>query len=307
MTLAAGSEAATAPGQELEFTCTCPCKLNLFLYITGRRPDGYHNLQTLFVVLNYGDRLSVKVLPHSDLLSLKCDLEIPPEHNLALKAARALLPYRRNGAGVSMTLRKVLPPGGGIGAGSANAAAVLLILNELWDCRLAEGQLIDLAAALGADVPVFIKGTTCLGEGIGEILTEVDYPQRWYTVCNPGCKVPTAQMFASALLKKDFKPKSLTQLLRMDFDNCFTAVTTALFPQVAALLKLLENCPGCVQHGMSGSGSSCFAAFDSENAAKECCAKLKRQGLAAFTARSCLKNPVKAALSEGLASQLNCP
>ncbi|MDY6322307.1 MAG: 4-(cytidine 5'-diphospho)-2-C-methyl-D-erythritol kinase [Succinivibrio sp.] len=274
------------------FSCTSPCKLNEFLYITGRRPDGYHSLQTLFVVLNAGDRLDFETSDNGEI-TLECSLDIPPEQNLIMKAARLMHAYVKKSCGCRIRAAKRLPAGGGVGGGSGNAATALLVLNRLWKLRLPEEELLALAAGLGADVPIFIKGKTCFAQGTGTELLEIEYPQRWYVVCNPGCKAPTAELFADPHLKRDSKKRSLRELLSAPFENAFTPVVSRRFPEVRELISRLSEFG---KARMSGSGSSCFVSFEKEEQARACERALLSEGRSAFAAQSCLKNPIIAAL-----------
>lgn len=278
----------------MKFTCQSPCKLNEFLYITGQRPDGYHDLQTLFTVLDYGDEMSFEVTGDG-IVDLVTRFPFPKEQNLIYKAALALKPLVRTSCGCRISISKRLPEGGGLGGGSGNAATTLQVLNRLWDLRLPKADLIAIAARLGADVPVFIEGVSCFGEGIGEILTPVPRPTRWYLVVNPGCKVPTAKLFASPQLKKDSPVRKLDELLAAPFENCFTPVVTAAYPQVAKLLNILGELGTDAR--MSGSGSSCFVSFTAREDALWALDQIRGQGgFNAFIAPSCNHNTVIAAL-----------
>ena len=277
------------------FECISPCKINEFLYIIGKRPDGYHNLQTLFVVLNYGDPMRFEITDDGKV-DLTTAFDFPKEQNLIYKAAMLLKTRYQIKLGCLISIDKILPQGGGLGGGSGNAATVLLVLSKLWKLDLDDATLIELGASLGADVPLFIKGVTTFGEGIGERLQEVSWPERYYLVVNPNCKVPTKELFGSPLLKRDSTERPLSELLKAPFENCFTPVVTKAYKEVANLLSVLEK---YAPARMSGSGSSCFVSFDTE---QECNAALKDfsehyPDLPIFKARSCSKNYIKEALS----------
>lgn len=278
----------------MKFTCTSPCKLNEFLYITGKRPDGYHDLQTLFTVLDYGDEMSFEVTDDGRV-DLITPFPFPKEENLIYRAAMALKPLAKSSCGCIIAIEKKLPEGGGLGGGSGNAATTLQVLNRLWDLRLGKSDLIALAVKLGADVPIFIEGVSCFGEGIGEILTPVAWNRRWYLVANPGCKVPTAKLFASDRLRKDSPVRTLDELMSVPFENCFTPVVTGEYPQVAKLLEILGKLAPDAR--MSGSGSSCFVSFTSKEDATWALDELGKYGdFNAFIAPSCERNTVIAAL-----------
>ena len=169
-----------------------PAKLNLFLHVTGRRSDGYHTLQTVFQLLNWGDTLHFTPNRSGRIELDDCNLHIPPGENLVLRAAELL---RKDDLGVRIGLEKRIPVGGGLGGGSSNAATTLLALNVLWDLGLENRALRELGAGLGADVPVFTGGHSAWAEGVGEVLTPVDLPLDWYLVITPQCHVSTAEIF----------------------------------------------------------------------------------------------------------------
>ncbi len=276
------------------FSCISPCKINEFLYITGKRNDGYHNLQTLFVVLNHGDPMSFDITDDG-IVDLKTAFDFPKEQNLIYKAAMLLQERYAVKKGCLISIDKILPQGGGLGGGSANAATVLQVLSHFWGLKLNDETLIKLGATLGADVPLFIKGVTTFGEGIGELLTVVPWPERYYLVVNPNCKVPTKELFASPLLKRDSPQRSFEELLNAPFDNCFTPVVIKQYPQVEKLLEQLEKYGNA---RMSGSGSSCFVSFADEKSCNEALADFckKFPNLPIFKAKSCANNYIKEAL-----------
>lgn len=276
----------------MKISVVSPCKLNLFLYITSKRADGYHNLQTLFVILDHGDKMTFSDSEDSKV-QLLTDFGFPVEENLIYKAAMLLKHKYGIQKGVKISIDKVLPQGGGLGGGSANAATTLSVLNKMWGLNLDEETLIQDATMLGADVPVFIKGTTCFAEGIGEILKTVPYKNRYYLVATPNCSVPTKELFASDILKKDYPVRSFEELLSAKFENCFTPVVVQKFKEVKNLLeRLSEFGDAC----MSGSGSSCFVAFDSYDEAEK--AKMAISGIckSCFVAKSVDRSLVLCAL-----------
>ena len=272
----------------MKFETLSPCKLNLFLYITGRRPDGYHNLQTLFVILNYGDRMYFETT-EDDRIELLTDFGFDYKRNLIYRAAMLLKERYHPSCGVRISIDKTLPQGGGLGGGSANAATTLLVLNRLWGLNLDEDTLISLGYSLGADVPVFIKGTSCFAEGIGEILTPVELPLRYYLVATPDCSVPTKELFASQALKKDYPVRTYEELLKVPFENCFTPVVIREYPEVLKLLKALSAFGTAY---MSGSGSSCFVAFEDEISARKAQKEINKLNIRNFIARSVNKSQI---------------
>lgn len=273
----------------MKFEVTSPCKLNLFLYITGKRSDGYHNLETLFVILDHGDQMTFETSDTKDEVNLLTDFGFPVEKNLIYKAAMLLKKETNCKKGVNISIDKVLPQGGGLGGGSGNAATTLSVLNKLWNLNLPEDKLIKLGTSLGADVPIFIKGTTCFAKGIGEILEPVDIENKYYLVATPDCSVPTKVLFASDKLKKDSPSRSFDVLMQTKFDNCFTPVVVNEYPKVKELLDTLSEFGTA---SMSGSGSSCFVAFDSYDHAKCAQMKIDKLNIKSFIAKSVSKSPV---------------
>ena len=165
-----------------------PAKLNLFLHITGRRDDGYHELQTCFQLLDYADQLEFKV-ENEATISLESNLNtVAAEDNLIIKAATLLQQYSQTKNGAAIKLNKILPLGAGLGGGSSDAATTLLALNSLWNCGLNTDELALLGLKLGADVPVFIRGYSGWAEGIGEKLTTITLPEQWFLVISPDCE-----------------------------------------------------------------------------------------------------------------------
>ena len=272
----------------MKYNFLSPCKLNIFLYITGKREDGYHNLQTLFVVLDYGDMMHFEITDDGKI-ELTTDFGFDVKKNLIYRAAKLLQDKTGCMLGASISIDKILPQGGGLGGGSANAATTLLVLNKLWKLDFSEAELIEMGARLGADVPIFIKGTSCFAEGIGEKLIEVDYPQKYYLVVTPDCSVPTARLFSSDKLKKDSPVRSYDELLATPFENCFTPVVIHEYPQVKELLNKLA---AYGKSYMSGSGSSCFVEFDDELSANKALSRFKQMGYKCFVARSVKQSSV---------------
>jgi 4-diphosphocytidyl-2-C-methyl-D-erythritol kinase len=247
-----------------------PAKLNLFLYITGRRADGYHQLQTLFQFLDYGDTLTI-VPRQDDQIRLLTPVEgVPDEQNLIVRAARLLQQHCTAHAiatlprGADISIDKRLPMGGGLGGGSSNAATVLVALNELWQCGLSDDQLAVLGLTLGADVPVFVRGHAAFAEGIGEQLQPANPAEKWYLVAHPGVSIPTPVIFADAELKRDTPVRPLNALLQAPYANDCEPIARKRFREVEQLLSwLLQYAPS----RLTGTGACVFAEFDSEPAA----------------------------------------
>lgn len=258
--------------------CPAPAKLNLFLHVTGRRPDGYHLLQTAFQLIDRGDVLHL-TLRDDQLIRRTNDIPgVPEAQDLVIRAAHLLQAevHRRTGAfprGADITVEKVLPMGGGLGGGSSDAATVLMALNRLWDAGLTRDELMALGLPLGADIPFFIFGETAFAEGVGEALQPVAAPDCWYVVIEPGVGVPTAQIFTSEYLTRSTPTvniaafcshygaqRKLTQFGRNDLQQ----VATRLYPQVAQAIEWLSAYGDA---RMTGSGSCVFCAFADEDQA----------------------------------------
>ncbi|WP_299729875.1 4-(cytidine 5'-diphospho)-2-C-methyl-D-erythritol kinase [uncultured Endozoicomonas sp.] len=251
-----------------ELTLPAPAKLNLFLYITGKRADGYHNLQTLFQFLDIGDELTF-TLSDSDVELTTELIGVAPEDNLIVKAARLLQQQTGCQKGVRIALDKQMPMGGGLGGGSSNAATTLLALNVLWNLNLSVNQLADFGLKLGADVPVFVRGFSAFAEGVGEILTPVSPPEYWFLVAVPDVHVNTAAMFGHQELTRDSSPIKVAAALEQEGRNDFQPLVRSLYPEVDKTLSLLDNLADSSigQAVMSGSGASVFARFASREQA----------------------------------------
>ncbi|MEX2961239.1 4-(cytidine 5'-diphospho)-2-C-methyl-D-erythritol kinase [Microbulbifer sp. TYP-18] len=257
-----------------------PAKLNLLLRVLGRRADGYHQLQTLFQLLDYGDTLEF-FTRDDDKISIDAgDLDIPLENNLIYRAARALQRHCNCARGAHIKLHKVLPQGGGIGGGSSDAATTLLGLNYLWQCALSAERLAQLGGELGADVPVFIHGHTAWAEGVGEVLTPVITPGRHFLVVDPRHSVSTAAVFRHPQLTRDSAAITLPHLrnghldtnwLRRYAGNDCQALVESLCPQVRSAREWLQQ---FAEAQLTGTGSCVFAAFASRRAAESALAEL---------------------------------
>ncbi|MDR0476559.1 MAG: 4-(cytidine 5'-diphospho)-2-C-methyl-D-erythritol kinase [Desulfobulbaceae bacterium] len=248
-----------------------PAKINLFLHIVGRRPDGYHLLQTVFRFLDFGDEL--RFAPRDDgAIVLATPLPgVPPETDLTVRAAHALRTRAGITAGVTISLNKRLPLGGGLGGGSSDAATTLIALNRLWRCGLTTGELQALGLALGADVAVFVHGRSCFAEGIGERFTDIALPPAWYLVTTPDAAVPTAEIFRAPDLRRDTLVIAPGQWQPGQGGNDLEAVACRLYPEIRRHLNWLRA-RGPAR--MSGSGACCFAEFGREEEARAALAAL---------------------------------
>ena len=249
-----------------------PAKLNLFLHITGRRKDGYHELQTVFQLLNFGDRMAFEV-SNDGILSLHLSssesvkTDTPLENNLVTSAAQLLRLEAGNPLlGASISLQKRLPSGAGLGGGSSNAAICLAALNQLWELNLSTDELCKIGVKLGADVPVFIRGKSAWAEGIGERLSPVELGDSWYLVVSPKCSVSTVEVFCHEHLTRNSPAIKMADFLEGSARNDCESVTRKLYPEVDQAFEILAK---FADFSMTGTGSSLFASFSSEAAAKK--------------------------------------
>jgi 4-diphosphocytidyl-2-C-methyl-D-erythritol kinase len=261
--------------------CLAPAKLNLFLHITGRRPDGYHTLQTVFQLLDWGDTLHFK-RRDDGLITRSTEIaDVPPEHDLTVRAATLLKTHTGSPEGVEIEIEKRLPMGGGLGGGSSDAATTLLALNRLWNLNLPRLELQALALKLGADVPFFVFGKNAFAQGVGESLDVVQLPPRHFLVVTPRVLVPTAAIFSEKALTRDSKPIIITDFpaeLSCNTEwpesfgrNDMQQVVVGKYAEVAQVLRWFEN---IAPARMSGSGASVFAAFRNKAEAEAAQAKL---------------------------------
>ena len=260
-----------------ELRLPCPGKLNLFLHITGRRPDGYHLLQTVFRLLDLGDELVLTPAPALTLEAPQCN--VPAEENLVMRAATALREYSGVDAGAHMYLHKHLPEGGGLGGGSSDAATALLGLNRLWALELPLDTLAEIGLRLGADVPVFVHGRSAFAEGVGEKLTPLSLPEEYYLIVDPGVRVSTAEVFTSPELTRNTPESTVAAFLgagtAAQFRNDCEAVARALFPEIDAALKWLQQHAGNAR--MTGTGACVFARFDAPQPARQLMEQVPQQ------------------------------
>ena len=265
----------------ISISLPAPAKVNLFLRITGRRADGYHNLQTLFQLLDYGDQLKITACKNPDIVLTSSLDNVPSEENLVVRAARALQKATNCSWGCEIKLEKKLPMGAGLGGGSSNAATALLGLNLLWQCGLSNEQLARIGEKLGADIPVFIYGKSAFAEGIGDQLTPIDLPDNWYLVVTPPIKVSTEEIFSHPQLTRNSPPIKIRALLEAQYINDCQPVVEAMYPQVKEVLQWLQRFPNPL---ITGTGASAFCRFDNELSAKQALAEVPQQW-SAFVAR----------------------
>jgi len=262
-------------------TLPAPAKLNLMLHILGRRPDGYHELQTIFQFLDYGDELSFALREDGEVRLQTEIADVPHDSNLIVKAARALKEQSGCELGVDIWLKKVLPMGGGIGGGSSDAATTLLGLNHLWQLGWDEDRLAALGLKLGADVPVFVRGHAAFAEGVGEILTPVDPEEPWYVVLVPQVSVSTAEIFSDPLLTRDTPPIKVRPVPKGNSRNDCLPVVARRYPDVRNALNLLGK---FTEAKLTGTGSCVFGAFPNKAEADKVSALLT-ETLTGFVAK----------------------
>ena len=271
--------------------CLAPAKLNLFLHITGRRPDGYHALQTVFQLLDWGDRLHF-TRRDDGVIARKTDVPgVPEAGDLIVRAARLLQAHTGTQFGVEIEIDKRLPMGAGLGGGSSDAATTLLALNRLWGLALPREILQNLGLQLGADVPFFVFGQNAFAEGVGEALQAVDLPKRFFLVVAPDAHVPTAAIFSEKSLTRNTKVVTMMDFLaeqRSDTNwpdsfgrNDMQAVVAGKYAEVAKVLEWFSN---LAPARMTGSGASVFAAFQSQAEAEMAQAKLPASWKSVVTA-----------------------
>ncbi|SFV55845.1 4-diphosphocytidyl-2-C-methyl-D-erythritol kinase [hydrothermal vent metagenome] len=250
-----------------------PAKLNLFLHITSKRDDGYHNIQTIFQLLDFGDEIGFKIRQDTKIKRVFGNKNIPHEEDLLIKSARLLQQKYNINQGVEIKINKKIPIGGGLGGGSSNAAIVLMALNELWEINLSKEKLMELGGSLGADVPFFIFGKNAWAEGVGDKLQTITLPEDYFLVVSPNKHISTQKIFSSSLLT--IKPR---QLKIADFfvdskkhlfvNDC---LKSAIFEE-SEIKKVIDwldaiNRESCAN--MTGTGSCVFSRFSTKKQARQ--------------------------------------
>lgn len=271
-----------------------PAKLNLFLHVTGRRADGYHELQTVFRLLDWGDRIALRVREDGQVRRVGASVPGVAEANdLVVRAAIALKDAAKSVKGADICVEKRIPAGGGFGGGSSDAATVLVALNALWGTGLDEDALAAIGLQLGADVPVFVRGDNAWAEGVGEKLTPLALPPACYLLADPGIHVPTAELFRSPDLTRDAAPAKIADFASGTvLGNAFEPVLRHREPAVEAVFQTLSRV-GRVQ--LTGSGGGCFVEFATRAAAEQALAKLPEQ-LRAWVVAGVQRSPLLDAL-----------
>ncbi|HHP0452009.1 TPA: 4-(cytidine 5'-diphospho)-2-C-methyl-D-erythritol kinase [Vibrio harveyi] len=271
-----------------------PAKLNLFLYINGRTENGYHELQTLFQFVDHGDELTIQANDSGEI-TISPEIEgVPLQDNLIWKAATALQRYAKCSYGAHIDLHKILPMGGGIGGGSSNAATTLVALNYLWQTHLSDDELAEIGLALGADVPVFVRGFAAFAEGVGEKLSPAHPNEKWYLVVRPNVSITTADIFGHPDLTRNTPKRDLETLLNTPSVNDCEKIVRMLYPEVDKQLSwLLQYAPS----RLTGTGSCVFAEFSSKSEAETILAQLSDK-VSAFVAQGRNISPLKETLAE---------
>lgn len=271
-----------------------PAKLNLFLRITGRRADGYHELQTVMQLLDWGDTVHLRTVAGNRITRVGGDTAgIAEQDDLVVKAANVLKDVTKTSKGAEISVTKRIPQGGGFGGGSSDAATTLLALNRLWATGLDTEALAGIGLGLGADVPVFVRGQTAWAEGIGERLRPVELPLAWFVIVDPGIHVPTRDLFQAPELTRDAPPATIVDFVSgARLGNAFESVLRRLQPAVDATLRIMS------EHGqacLTGSGSGCFLRFDTREAALQARAALPDEWRS-WVATGVSRSPLLAAL-----------
>jgi 4-diphosphocytidyl-2-C-methyl-D-erythritol kinase len=271
-----------------------PAKLNLFLQITGRRQDGYHQLQTVFRLLDWGDTLYLRVRGDSQIVRHGKSVKgVAEADDLVVRAARLLQSDAKVSQGADISVEKRIPAGGGFGGGSSDAATVLVGLNHLWGLDLSLDRLAVLGLQLGADVPIFVRGENAWAEGVGEELTPIRLPPAWYVLADPGIHVPTKDLFQAPDLTRNAAPAKIADYVSGNLlGNAFEPVLRRREPAIEAAFATLSQIG---RPRLTGSGSGCFVEFSDRASAEAALAGLP-EGLRAWIAAGADRSPLHKAL-----------
>lgn len=271
-----------------------PAKLNLFLYVNGRQPNGYHELQTLFQFIDRCDTLTITANQSGEITLSPALPGVATEDNLIWKAARALQTHTATSLGAHIEIDKILPMGGGIGGGSSNAATVLVALNFLWELALSEDELAEIGLHLGADVPIFVRGHAAFAEGVGEKITNVNVAEKWYLVVRPNVSIATVDIFMHPQLTRDTPKRPMSALISGNYGNDCEKIVRSLYPEVDKQLSwLLQYAPS----RLTGTGSCVFAEFSSKSAAESVLTRLP-DTVSAFVAQGRNVSPLIETLAD---------
>lgn len=275
-----------------EVTYLAPAKINLFLHITSKRADGYHNLQTIFQLLDYGDEITFSLRNDGEIKRIYGNETIPPDKDLILRSAHTLKKYSKTVSGVDIGVIKKIPTGGGLGGGSSNAATVLIALNDLWNLKLPKSELFDIGQTLGADVPVFVNGHSAWAEGKGDILTPINLPRFLYLVVSINKHISTQEIFTHKALTMSPVQRKISDfsLVSNPHNDCLDAAIEmeGEIQQALNHLDSTENHLGVAR--MTGSGCCVFVAFESKEEAVIAKEKLPSQW-SGFVAQAIDRSP----------------
>ncbi len=278
------------------FSTLAPAKLNLFLHVVGRRPDGYHLLQSAFALLDFGDTLQFDLREDGLIRRTSMLPGVTEDEDLVVRAARLLQRESGTRLGVDISVKKLIPMGGGLGGGSSDAASTLLALNQLWHLNLPHKRLQDMALVLGADVPFFVFGRNAWVEGIGESLQALDLPAWWYVVLTPAAQVPTSFVFSQPELTRNTIPLKITDFSASglaDTRNDLQPIVMEAFSAVSSSVQALGAVSQKSIFGarMTGSGACVFAAFERELDARDAFQQLQPE-YQGFVAQGLRKHPL---------------
>ena len=275
-----------------EATYLAPAKINLFLHITSKRADGYHNLQTIFQLLDYGDEITFSLRNDGEIKRIYGNETISPDIDLILRSAHTLKKYSKTVSGVDIGVIKKIPSGGGLGGGSSNAATVLIALNDLWNLKLPKSELLDIGQTLGADVPVFVNGHSAWAEGKGDILTPINLPRFFYLVVSINKHISTQEIFTHKALTISPVQRKISDfsLVSNPHNDCLDAAIEleGEIQQALNHLDSTENHLGIAR--MTGSGCCVFIAFENKEDAVLANEKLPSQW-SGFVAQAIDRSP----------------
>ena len=274
-------------------TYLSPAKINLFLHINSKRDDGYHNLQTIFQLLDFYDEINFSVREDGEINRTLGNEDIPLANDLMIKSAKKLQKLSGVNLGVDIRIIKKIPSGGGLGGGSSNAATTLMALNQLWGLELTKQQLIAIGKGIGADVPVFIEGQSSWAEGIGEILYPLNLPKYFYLVVSINKHVSTQEIFSHKALTMTPVQRKMSDfsLVSNPHNDCLDAAID-LEGGIKDALSHLDSTQNHIDIArMTGSGSCVFVAFENENDALIAKKELPSKWFG-FVAQSINKSPL---------------
>jgi 4-diphosphocytidyl-2-C-methyl-D-erythritol kinase len=266
-----------------------PAKLNLFLHITGQRANGYHELQTIFQLLDFYDELSFKIRNDGAINRSGNRYGISDDDELCCKAAHLLQKRANSNLGVTISINKQIPMGGGLGGGSSNAATTLIALNRLWELDFPLLELAEIGLKLGADVPIFVRGESAWAEGIGEKLTPIKLPEHWFLILTPKVHVSTKEVFAHKYLTRDTPAITIRDFHAGLAENQLETVVRESYPEVSKALNTLGKF-GIAR--MTGTGASVFLACNDEYAAQQVLAQCPSE-MSGFIAKGIQKHPLR--------------